>query len=502
MRKVLIANRGEIAVRIARTLREMGIATVAAYSTADRGALHVAACDEAIEIGPAPALESYLDIERLIAAARRTGADGLHPGYGFVAENPELPDACERANITFIGPPASAMRRMALKIEAREAMAAAGVPVVPGGSAKDVADARQTAARIGYPLILKPSAGGGGKGMRRVHDEGELEGAYERARSEAQNAFGDSTVYLEKLLEHARHVEVQLLGDRHGRVVHVYERDCSLQRRHQKIIEESPCPVLDEARAEELGRIAAQGAASIGYFSAGTMEFLLAPSGDIYFLEMNTRLQVEHPVTEMCTGLDLVEQMVRIARGEPLPFTVPPPRRGHALECRIYAEDPARGFLPSPGKITELRLPAGPGVRNDEGASAGQTIVPDYDPLIAKLIVHGATREQVLRRASRALGEYHVGGIATNLDFLRAIVTHEAFVHSRHHTRFLDDHLDSVLGSASAEALSPEDRARLLAALAARTHHDSKRSRQGLSPAASAQSAWILQHRASRGRGR
>ncbi len=500
MRKVLIANRGEIAVRIARTLREMHIASVAVYSSADRGALHVGACDEAVEIGPAPARESYLDIERLIGAARRTGADGLHPGYGFVAENPDLPDACERAGITFIGPPASAMRRMALKIEAREAMSAAGVPVVPGGSAKDWADARATAARIGYPLLLKPSAGGGGKGMRRVHHESELDGAYERARSEARNAFGDDTVYLEKLLEHARHVEVQLLGDRHGRVVHVYERDCSLQRRHQKIIEESPCPVLDEGRAEELGRIAAQGAASIGYFSAGTMEFLLAPNGDLYFLEMNTRLQVEHPVTEMCTGLDLVEQMVRIARGEPLPFTAPPPRRGHALECRIYAEDPARGFLPSPGKISELRLPAGPGVRNDEGARSGQTIVPDYDPLIAKLVVHGATREQALSRTARALGEYHVGGIATNLDFLRAIVQHEAFVHSQHHTRFLDDHLEGVLAAATAGALSPEDRNRLLAALAARAHHDGKKVRRETESGASAQSAWVLQHRAARGR--
>ncbi len=495
MRKVLIANRGEIAVRIARTLREMRIPSVAVYSTADRGSLHVASSDEAIEIGPAPALESYLDIGRLIDAARRTGADGLHPGYGFVAENAELPEACERAGITFIGPPASAMRRMGLKIEAREAMAAAGVPVVPGGSAKDLEDARRTAARIGYPLLLKPSAGGGGKGMRRVYDESELAEAYERARSEARNAFGDDTVYFEKLIGRARHVEVQLLGDREGRVVHLYERDCSLQRRHQKIVEESPCPALTEAQVEELGRIAAQGAASIGYHSAGTMEFLLAESGEIYFLEMNTRLQVEHPVTEMCTGLDLVEHMVRIARGEPLPFSSAPPRRGHALELRVYAEDPARGFLPSPGKITELRLPGGPGVRNDEGARAGQVIPPDYDPLIGKLVVHGATRESALRRAERALAEYHVGGIATNLDFLRSVVSHEAFVRGEHHTRYLDDHVSDVLAQAT---LPPEERARLVAALAARAHEASLRSRPAA--AATTQSPWVLQHRWARGR--
>ncbi len=492
MRKVLIANRGEIAVRIARTLREMGIPSVAVFSHADRGALHVAAADEAVDIGPAPARESYLDIERLIDAARRTGADGLHPGYGFAAENPELPDACERAGITFIGPPASAMRRMASKIAAREAMANAAVPVIPGGSARDLEDAKRTAASIGYPLILKPSAGGGGKGMRRVYSEAELASAYERARSEALSSFGDDTVYLEKLLERSRHIEFQLLGDRHGNVVHVYERDCSLQRRHQKIIEETPCPLLDAARVEELGRIAARGAQAIGYFSAGTMEFLLSESGELYFLEMNTRLQVEHPVTEMCTGLDLVEQMVRIARGEPLGFERAPERRGHALECRIYAEDPERGFMPSPGTITELRLPSGPGIRNDEGARAGQTIPPDYDPMIGKLIVHGSSRAQALARAARALGEYHVGGIFTNLDFLRRALTHEAFTESRHHTRYVDEHLDELLEKPAF------DRDVVLAALAALGHSRASKASQATTTTAPGASNWVLAQRAQR----
>lgn len=490
LRKVLIANRGEIAVRIARTLRDMHIASVAVYSEADRDSLHVAAADEALLIGPATAAQSYLDAERLLAAARKSGCDAIHPGYGFLSESPELADACSRAQLEFIGPPASAMRRMGLKVEARQAMQEAGVPIIPGGPAGDLEDARRSAAAIGYPVLLKPSAGGGGKGMRRVHSEAELPEALERARSEARSSFGNDAVYMEKLLDGARHVEVQLLGDRHGNVIHLYERDCSLQRRHQKIVEETPCLALTPERVEEIGRIAVRGAEAIGYWSAGTMEFLLAPTGELYFLEMNTRLQVEHPITELCTGVDLVEEMVRVAQGERLRLDGPPPRRGHALECRIYAEDPERSFMPSPGRIDALVLPSGPGIRNDEGARAGQVIPPDYDPLIAKLVVHGADRTQALRRASRALSEYRVTGIASNIDFLRRVLTHEVFVNDQHHTRFLDENLGDVLGS-------PElPTAAQWAAIAALKHHRSRASGlQRGSGSGPTTSPWVLAHR-------
>lgn len=492
LNKVLIANRGEIAVRVARTLRDMGIQSVAVYSEADRGSLHVASADEAVEIGPAPAAQSYLDADRLLDAARRTGCDALHPGYGFLAESPDFAEACERAGLTFIGPPASAMRRMALKVESRQAMQEAGVPVIPGGPASDLEEARQSAARIGYPVLLKPSAGGGGKGMRRVHSEQELAEAFERARSEARNSFGDDTVYLEKLLDHARHVEVQLLGDQHGHVIHLYERDCSLQRRHQKIIEETPCLALSRERAEELGRIAVRGAMAIGYWSAGTMEFLLAPDGEIYFLEMNTRLQVEHPVTELCTGVDLVEQMIRVARGEALSFQTAPDFRGHALECRIYAEAPEKNFLPSPGRIDVLQLPSGPGIRNDEGARSGQLIPPDYDPLIAKLVVYGSDRQQALRRASRALQEYRVTGIDTNIDFLRRMLQHEVFANNEHDIQFLDANLQDVLATEPELELGPA-----VAAITALTHRQSqRRALRGPNSQATETSPWVLEHRA------
>lgn len=490
LQKVLIANRGEIAVRIARTLRDLGVGSVAVYSEADRGALHVTTADEATEIGPAPAAHSYLDPQRLLDAARRTGCDALHPGYGFLSESPELAEACASAGITFIGPPASAMRQMASKVAARETMRGAGVPIVPGGRANDLETARHTAAAIGYPLLLKPSGGGGGKGMRRIHSPDELPDAFERAQSEAKSAFGDDTLYLEKLLDRARHVEVQLLGDQHGNLVHLYERDCSLQRRHQKIVEETPCPSLTPERAEELGRFAVQGARALGYWSAGTMEFLLAPSGELYFLEMNTRLQVEHPVTELCTGVDLVEQMVRVARGETLAFTESPPRRGHALECRVYAEDPAQHFLPSPGRITHLQLPGGPGIRNDDGIRSGQDVPPDYDPLIAKLVVYGADRAQALQRARRALGEYQVTGISTNLEFLRRVLSHPAFVENRHDTRFLDEHIEEVLDG------GPLLDSRHVAALAALAQLESRRHalRAETGPEAGP-SPWVLEHR-------
>ncbi len=493
IRKVLIANRGEIAVRIARTLREMNIASVAAYSVADRGALHVRAADEAVELGPAPAAQSYLDIGRLMKAARDTGADALHPGYGFVAESPDLAEACAASGVIFIGPPPEAMRRMALKLDAREAMQAAGVPVTPGGTATDLDDAKATAERLGYPVLLKPSAGGGGKGMRRVDGAGELPGAWARARSEAKNAFGDDTIYVEKLLVAPRHVEVQLLGDQHGNVIHLFERDCSIQRRHQKLIEESPCTVLSDEEARRIGEIAARGAAAIGYHSAGTMEFMLASDGQIYFLEMNTRLQVEHPVTEMCTGLDLVAEMIRIAEGDELSLKEPPERRGHAIECRIYAEDPSQGFLPSPGRIDDMVLPSGPGVRNDEGADRGQVIAPDYDPLLAKLIVHAPDRGRALARMKRALDEYRVLGIATNIGCLRQIIDAPAFRSGAFHTQFLDNELPDLLARAPANEHSV---ATLAAALVALEHERSKRKPRE-DEGSAMPSPWVIRHRRS-----
>jgi acetyl-CoA carboxylase biotin carboxylase subunit len=362
-RKVLIANRGEIAVRIIRTLHEMGIAAVAVYSDADRASLHVRMADEAYPIGPAPAAESYLRIDKLLDVARRSGADAIHPGYGFLSENRELPAACAAAGLTFIGPPASAMEAMGSKPSARAKMAAAGVPITPGGAANTLEEAKATAARVGYPVLIKAAFGGGGKGMRLVHKEEDLGPALERAQSEAGRAFGNALVYLEKAILKPRHVEIQVLGDQHGNMVHLFERDCSIQRRHQKVVEETPCPVATPELIRRMGEVAVKGALSVGYFSAGTFEFLLAEDGSFYFLEMNTRLQVEHPITEWVTGIDLVGEMVRIADGEKLGKTQSEiAHRGASIECRIYAEDPTTtNFLPSPGTITTLRQPGGPG---------------------------------------------------------------------------------------------------------------------------------------------
>ena len=359
--KVLIANRGEIAVRVIRTLREMGIGSVAVYSEADRAALHVRMADEAHPIGPAPASESYLRVDKIVDTARKAGAQAIHPGYGFLSENPALPEACEAAGITFIGPPASAMRRMGSKTAARKLMSEAGVPITPGALCDTAEEAASAAKKIGFPVMLKASSGGGGKGMRLVHNEGEMANAWERARSEAKKFFGDDTVYLEKAIDRPRHVEIQVLGDRDGNMVHVFERDCSIQRRNQKVVEETPSPGAPAELVAKMGAIAVQGAKAVGYFSAGTFEFLLAPDGSFYFLEMNTRLQVEHPVTELITGTDLVREMITIAEGEKLAFGQDDlVRRGAAMQCRIYAEDPASGFLPSPGTIHEL-TPVGTG---------------------------------------------------------------------------------------------------------------------------------------------
>jgi acetyl-CoA carboxylase biotin carboxylase subunit len=499
-RKVLIANRGEIAVRVTRTLREMGIGAVAVYSDPDREALHVRMADEAYHIGPALASESYLRIDKLMDIAKRSGCDALHPGYGFLSENPLLPEACEQHGITFIGPPASAMRAMGLKTAARDKMAAAGVPIVPGGSADTVEDAKATARRIGYPVMLKATAGGGGKGMRLVHKEEELATALERAKSEAKKSFGDETVYLEKAILQPRHVEIQVFGDRDGNMVHLFERDCSVQRRHQKVVEETPCPAIDDDIVRQMGEVAVKGAQAVGYFSAGTFEFLLAQDKQFYFLEMNTRLQVEHPVTELITGTDLVREMVRIAAGESLAWTQDTLKRsGAAIQCRIYAEDPATGFLPSPGKITELRTPAGPGIRDDGGAYQGCTISPNYDPLISKLCVWAPDRPRAVARMRRALSEYVVKGIRTNLPFHERLFAHPDFIAGNYDTSFIERHRAALVEGSTVPDADREKLAAAVAVAAYRADHakasngTASEKRGGLSP-------WVLADRARLGR--
>ncbi len=436
-KKVLIANRGEIAVRVIRACQEMGIGTVAVYSEADRAALHVLRADEARPIGPAPANESYLRIDKLMEAAKATGCDALHPGYGFLAENAGLARACKESGIAFIGPTAEAMELMGNKIEARRTAARAGAPLTPG-TRDPVAtpeQAAESAAEIGYPVMLKAVAGGGGKGMRLVREENDLAAALRDAQSEARNAFGDGAVYLEKFLENPRHIEIQILGDHHGNLIHLGERECSLQRRHQKVVEEAPSPVMTPALREAMGAAALKIARAAGYTNAGTVEFLVVASAknplgfDFYFMEMNTRLQVEHPVTELVTGLDLVKEQVRIAAGEKLPWRQDDIRlSGHAIECRVYAEDPDNNFLPSPGLITELDRPFGPGVRLDGGVYAGWRVPLDYDPLLAKLVCWGADRSEAIARLTRALDEYRIGGIQTNLSFFRRLMTREDFL--------------------------------------------------------------------------
>jgi acetyl-CoA carboxylase biotin carboxylase subunit len=433
-RKVLIANRGEIAIRVIRTLRELGVASVAVYTDPDRGSLHAQRADEAIALGSDP--RAYLDAERLVDAARRAGCDALHPGYGFLSENAEFAELCAARGVTFVGPPPSAIRAMGSKQRARAAMSAAGVPVGPGGNAGSLDEARATAAAVGYPVMVKATDGGGGKGMRLVEREADLAGALERTRSEAEKAFGNGAVYIEKALIEPRHVEVQVLGDREGRMVHLFERDCSLQRRHQKIVEETPCPVMDAATREALCNVAVQGASAIGYYSAGTFEFLLDRGGQFYFLEMNTRLQVEHPITELVTGTDLVREMLCIAAGEKLTLT--PSARGVAIEARLCAEDPARGFVPSPGVIEHLGAAAGPGVRDDSGVYAGATVSPHYDPLLAKLSAWAPDRQQALARLRRALGEYVVVGIQTNIAFLERLMATPEVVAGRYDTGFVE----------------------------------------------------------------
>jgi acetyl-CoA/propionyl-CoA carboxylase, biotin carboxylase, biotin carboxyl carrier protein len=429
--KVLVANRGEIAVRIFRTLRELGLGAVAVYSEADRDALHVRVADEAHLVGPGPAAESYLVVERILDAARRSGAEAVHPGYGFLAENAAFARAVEEAGLVWIGPPPDAIRLMGSKTEARTAMQAAGVPIIPGATdpVETVEEVLRLGDEVGYPLIVKAAAGGGGKGMKLVESPDEAERAFESAQREGEKYFADGRVYVERYLVDPRHVEVQVLADAHGNVIHLGERDCTIQRRHQKLVEETPSPAVDEELRARIGQIAVDAARACGYRSAGTIEGLLTADGSYYFMEMNTRIQVEHTVTEEVTGVDLVREQVLIAAGEPLSLRQEDVvLRGHSIECRINAEDVSAGFLPAPGRITVYREPSGPGVRVDSGVVAGAEITGLYDPMIAKLIVRGVDREHARRRMLRALDEFEIGGVPTLLGFHRALLLHEEFV--------------------------------------------------------------------------
>ena len=444
IRRLLIANRGEIALRIIHACREMGIESVAVYSDADRLAPFTVAADHAEHIGPAPAAQSYLNAADLIDVARRVGADALHPGYGFLSERADFARACADAGIVFVGPPADAIERMGSKIEARRLMQAAGVPVVPGETPADQSDAAIVAAvgKIGFPALIKPSAGGGGIGMKTVRTRGDALDAVQRARGEAQAAFGDGTLYVERLIERPRHVEIQIFADTHGNAVHLFERECSIQRRHQKTVEESPCSALATQTREQMGHAAVAAARAAGYVNAGTIEFLVEgdpADGRFFFLEMNTRLQVEHPVTEMVTGVDLVRAQLLVAGGVPLPWRQSAlSQRGHALECRVYAEDPARDFLPQAGRLLMYREPKGPGVRVDSGVVEGGEVSVHYDPMLAKLIVSAETRADTIARAIAALKEYVVLGVRTNIPFLIAILQHPRFVSGDIDTGFLE----------------------------------------------------------------
>jgi geranyl-CoA carboxylase alpha subunit len=441
--KILVANRGEIAWRVLRTARAMGYRTVAVYSDADREAPHVAFADEAVRIGPPPVGESYLDIDRILEAARASGADAVHPGYGFLSENESFAAACEKSRLVFIGPPPAAIAAMGNKAAAKRRMIEAGVPCVPGYQGADQSDAglEKEARKIGFPVMVKASAGGGGRGMRLVEHEADLAEAIRTARTEAESAFGSGELILEKAVVDARHVEIQIFGDSHGNVIHLGERDCSVQRRHQKVIEEAPSPAVDADLRRRMGAAAVAAAKAIGYRGAGTVEFLLGGDGAFYFLEMNTRLQVEHPVTEAVTGLDLVEWQLRVARGEPLPLAQDDIRLdGHAIEARLYAEDPYAGFLPQTGRIDVWRPAAGPGVRLDHGVREGLAISPFYDPMIAKVIAHGATRDEARRRLVRALRDTVVLGPTTNRHFLIRVLEHRAFANGKATTAFLGRH--------------------------------------------------------------
>ncbi|MBX6359524.1 acetyl-CoA carboxylase biotin carboxylase subunit [Pseudacidobacterium ailaaui] len=489
-RKVLIANRGEIALRILRACRELGIRTVAVYSDADRAALHVMEADEAYRLGPAPATESYLRGDLILNIAHQTGTDAIHPGYGFLSENANFAEACEKAGVKFIGPPSSAMRALGSKTSARQVADSVGMPRTPG-SVKGLAsleEARAVAAEIGYPVMLKAAAGGGGKGMRAVFSSSDLPSAFTAAASEAERAFGSGEVYLEKLIERPRHIEIQVLADEHGNCVSLGERECSVQRRHQKVIEEAPSAVVDEDLRRRMGEAAVRLAKSAGYTNAGTVEFLLDEARNFYFLEMNTRLQVEHPVTELVTGLDLVHLQIHIAQGGEIPFRQEEVRlRGHAMECRIYAEDPENGFFPSPGRITRLLQPGGPGIREDSGVYEGWVVPMEYDPMLSKLISYAPDRHIAIQRLLRALDEYVIGGIRSNLNLFRVVLRDPDFQAARIDTGYLERLLSTTSLSRKPDAEHQE-----IAALAAAIF-ESSRAANGGQPMSSAnknRSAW------------
>ncbi len=475
-KKVLIANRGEIAVRILRACREVGLETVAVFSEADRQALHVRLADEAYLLGPAPSRESYLRMDKILEIARKSGADAIHPGYGFLAEREKFAEACLQNGLTFIGPKPSSIAAMGDKMTARETVRKAGVPVVPGtedvGNLSDP-ELLAIAPKIGFPLLIKATAGGGGKGMREVRSLDEMPELLKSARREAESAFGDANVYLEKLVTDAHHIEIQILADEHGNVIHLGERDCSIQRRHQKLVEEAPSPIMDEELRQKMGAIAVKAAQAVDYVNAGTIEFLVDKDRNFYFLEMNTRLQVEHPVTEMTTGVDIVKEQIRIARGRPLQYKQEDIHfNGAAIECRINAEDPYSNFLPSTGRITHSLLPTGPGVRVDTGVYPGFEITPFYDPMISKLIVWGETRAQAILRMRRALEEYRIVGVRTNIPFHQTLMDSPRFMGGQYDTRFVEERF------ALQEGRDPEtvEIAAVLATLAA--HQQTERAAQ------------------------
>jgi len=473
-KKILIANRGEIAVRILRACREMNIPAVVVFSEADRASLHVRMADEAYPIGPAPSRESYLVIDKILAVARASGCDALHPGYGFLAENPDVARACVAAGVTFIGPSPEAMERLGSKTAARQLARDANVSTVPGtlDPIGQINGATEMARQIGFPVVLKAVAGGGGKGIRFVERESELAAAWRDASSEAMNAFGDGRMYLEKFLVHPRHIEIQILGDHHGHMIYLGERECSIQRRYQKVIEESPSPIMTPDLRRAMGEAAVKLARAGGYTNAGTLEFLVDAQRNFYFLEMNTRLQVEHPVTEMVTSCDLVKLQIHVAAGERLPFSQENIElRGHAIECRIYAEDPGNNFFPSPGKILALSTPSGPGVRVDDGVYAGWTVPTEYDPMLGKLIAWGNDRNEAIARMRRALDEYYVGGIKTSVGLFRALLAEPDFARGEIHTKWLDKFLlrSTTPATQASPAKSKRDSAAEIAVLLAAT---------------------------------
>lgn len=487
--KVLIANRGEIALRVIRSCRELGIKTVALYSDADRTALHVRRADEAYYIGPSPASESYLLIDKIIEVAKKSESDAIHPGYGFLAENAGFARAILKAGLIFIGPDPELIDKMGSKIEARKIALAAGVPVIPGMDEPitDTSAAKKIAQEMGYPVLLKAAMGGGGKGMRAVHQESEFDSAFELASSEALKSFGDGSVFVEKLIENPHHVEIQIFGDHHGNVMHFFERECSVQRRHQKVIEESPSPYITEETRQKLCNVALKLASHVKYQNAGTVEMLVDKNQDIYFLEVNTRLQVEHPITELVTGVDLMKLQLLVAEGKPLPYKQEEIKQsGWAIECRVYAEDPFHNFMPSPGKVIDQQYPHGPGVRLDNGIYQGFTIPTDYDPILSKLATWGATRGEALQRMQRALSEYKIIGCKTNLYFHRRALEMPDFVDGNYDTHFVDKYLNEIL---QIDALEKE-KALMIAALT--KHLESRIKKTSTQGATESVSPWKL----------